>query len=277
MDIAQVSEIYLNDPEADNDAAPSSVIVNAYMGRAGNRGSYVIPGLGNPSVYDFDNAFIIGVDGSPQYITPQPFDWFINLKPTDPDYLTVYQLDSSGATWSRVLKLTPNNYSTSFVGDFVSGQLLTTITVSKLSLVLEQLFGDFNDVSNFQVSRIPTFVEDVDSVASEAAMLAISPATIGQYAFRQDISQFFRLIGADASVIDNWKPELSINFDIDLENIPPGLPYPSAIGFEVGAPQATETDYIFPIAITASEIQPLPVGLTAVSGERIVHITINVI
>ena len=277
MDIAQVSEIYLNDPEADNDAAPSSVIVNAYMGRAGNRGSYVIPGLGNPSVYDFDNAFIIGVDGSPQYITPQPFDWFINLKPTDPDYLTVYQLDSSGATWSRVLKLTPNNYSTSFVGDFVSGQLLTTITVSKLSLVLEQLFGDFNDVSNFQVSRIPTFVEDVDSVASEAAMLAISPATIGQYAFRQDISQFFRLIGADASVIDNWKPELSINFDIDLENIPPGLPYPSAIGFEVGAPQATETDYIFPIAITASEIQPLPVGLTAVSGERIVHVTINVI
>ena len=277
MDIAQVSEIYLNDPEAANDNAPSSVVVNSYMGRTGNRGSYVIPGLGNPSVYDFANAFIIGVDGSPQYITPQPFDWFINLKPTDPDYLTVYQLDNSGSVWSRVLKLTPNNYSTNFVGNFVDGQLLTTITVSKLSLVLEQLFGDFTDVSNFNVRRIPTVLEDTDSVASEAAMLAISSPTVGQYAFRTDQSQFFRLIASDASIIDNWQPELTINFDIDLENIPPGLPYPSAIGFEVGAPQATETDYIFPIAITASELQPLPVGLTAVSGERIVHVTINVI
>ena len=277
MDIAQVSEIYLNDPESDNDIAPSSVVVNAYMGRAGNRGSYVIPGLGNPSVYNFDEAFIIGVDGSPQYITPQPFDWFINLQPTDPDYLTVYQLDNSGTIWSRVLKLTPNNYSTSFVGNFVDGKLITAITVSKLSLVLEQLFGDFNAVSNFNVSRIPTVLEEVDSVASEAAMLAISSPIEGQYAFREDLSQFFRLIGSDASVIDNWKPELSINFDIDLENVPPGLPYPSAIGFQVGAPQATETDYIFPIVITASEAQPLPVGLTAVSGERIVHVTINVI
>lgn len=277
MDIAQVSEIYLNDPESSIEVAPSFVTINSYMGIPGNRGTYVIPGLGNPTVYDFENAFIIGVDGQPQFITPQPFDWFINLKPTDPDYLTVYQLDSTGQQWNRVLKLTPNSHSTNFVGNFVDGQFVATITVPKISLVLEQLFGDFNDVSNFDVKRIPTIIETVDSVDSEAEMLAISPATIGQYAFRTDLSRFFRLISADASIIDNWKPELFLNFDIDIESIFPATPYPVAIGFELGAAAATENDYVFPVLITAAELQPLPTGFTAVSGERIVHVTINVI
>jgi hypothetical protein len=277
MEIAQVSEIYLNDPESSTDAAPSSVIVNSYMGVAGNRGTYVIPGLGNPTVYDFENAFIIGVDGQPQFITPQPFDWFINLKPSDPDYLTVYQLDKNGENWSRVLKLTPNNYSTNFVGTFVAGQNVATVTVPKLALVLEQLFGNFNDISNFSVKRIPTVLETVNSVSSESAMLSISPATVGQYAFRTDISQFFRLVAADASIIDNWQAELSLNFDIDIESIFPATPYPVAIGFELGAAAATETDYVFPFLITAAELQPLPTGFTPVSGDRIIHVTINVI
>lgn len=277
MEIAQVSEIYLNDPESATDIAPSSVTVNSYMGLPGERGTYVIPGLGNPTVYDFQNAFIIGVDGQPQFITPQPFDWFINLKPTDPDYLTVYQLDKDGLNWNRVLKLTPNNYSTNFVANFVAGQNIATITVPKLALVLEQIFGDFNDISNFNVFRIPTVLETVSPVSSESAMLAISSPTLGQYAFRTDISQFFRLVSSDGSLIDSWQPELSLNFDIDIENIPPGIPYPTAVGFELGAAAATETDYVFPLVITAAELQPLPTGLTAVSGERIVHVTINVI
>lgn len=275
MDIAQVSEIYLNDPNSDVDIAPSSVTVNSYMGLPGERGSYVIPGLGNPDVYDFENAFIIGVDGQPQFITPKPFDWFINLKPTDPDYLTVYQLDNAGVEWNRVLKVTPNNYSTNFVADFVDGQTIATITVSKLSLVLEQIFGDFTDVANYNVYRIPTVLETVETVDSQAEMLDIDPATLGQYAFRSDLSQFFRLIATDASLLDSWQPELSINFDIDIESIFPATPYPVANGFEVGAPTATETDYIFPIVITAAELTES--GFAAVSGERIVHVTINVI
>jgi hypothetical protein len=282
MDIAQVDEIYLNDPDAPEDNAPSSVEVTPYIGLNGDRGTYVIPGLGTPATYDFAESYILGSDGTELFIDPQPFDWFVNMKPTDPDYLTIYQLDKDGEQWNRIIKIIPNTYNVNFIKNFVEGSTSQTVSVPKQALVLEQLFGDIEDVENYEVFRIPTALESVDSVASESAMLALSTATEGDYAFRTDISQFFRLIDTDPTIVGSWQPELSINIDIDIEAAFPATPYPLSNSFQVGQPFSTETTYEFPISVVAAEVQesedeePVPV-IVEVSGERIIHLTVNVV
>lgn len=69
---------------------------------------------------------------------------------------------------------------------------------------------------------------------------------------------------------------LSVNLDIDIENSYPGTPYPVMSSFTAGEPTYSSGSYTFPITIVASQLHPVN-GLEAVSGSRLVHITISVI
>jgi hypothetical protein len=271
---ATVNEVFLNDPNAITEDAPSSITLDVYKGLSGERGTYVIPGLGNPNTYDFENSFILDNEGDPQNIIPQPFDWFVNLLPTDPTYLTVFQLDSNGQTWNVIFKIIPNTYSQNTIANFTLGSTTKVFYVPRESLRLEQLFGAGNrdDLSTY---RIPDSEDIVSTVASESAMLAISGAVEKQYAYRLDRSQFFRLTQTPANVLENWQPELSINISLDIEVPAPGTPYPASVGFLIGTPSADEDYYIFSLAISAAELTDS--GLQPVAGERVVHTTISVI
>lgn len=277
MDIAKISEVFLNDPNAVEETAPSSIRLDFDRGPSGDRGSYIIPGLGNPNNYDFANSYILDNEGVPQSITPNPFDWFLNLNPTDPTYLTMFYLEKTGDSWEKIFKMMPNTYNRDFVGTFTLGQLTTILSVSNESLALGQLFGDQSVKNDFSIYRIPDITDDVSSVNSESAMLAISSPTLGDYAYRTDKSQFFRLVSTDSSLIDSWQAELSINITLDIETRAPGTPYPSMSGFILDAPVFDGSNYNFPILVTAAELQPLPVGFIPVSGDKIIHISINVV
>jgi hypothetical protein len=271
---ATVNEVFLNDPNAITEDAPSSITLDVYKGLSGERGTYVIPGLGNPNTYDFENSFILDNEGDPQNIIPQPFDWFVNLLPTDPTYLTVFQLDSNGQTWNVIFKIIPNTYSQNTIANFTLGSTTKIFYVPRESLRLEQLFGtgDRDDLSTY---RIPDSEDIVSTVASESAMLAISGAVEKQYAYRLDRSQFFRLTQTPANVLENWQPELSVNISLDIEVPAPGTPNPASVGFLIGTPSADEDYYIFSLAISAAELTES--GLQPVAGERVVHTTISVI
>lgn len=218
MDIAPVSEIFLNEDGVVEETAPSSVLVEVYKGILGTRTTYIIPGFGNPNTYDFANEQITGSTGQLQTLTPQPFDWYVNLRTTDPDYLTMYYLNSSGESWERIFKISPNVVHKSFVGTFASGVLSTIISIPKETLLLEQIFG-------------------------------------------QDLT--------------GWETERTTNITIDAESTIGSTLYPTAIGFEAGTPTSDEENYYFPIVITASELTES--GFAAVSGDRILHISISVI
>lgn len=275
MDIAQIREVFLNDPNAVEDTVPSAIEINFDRGLNGDRGSYVIPGLGNPNNYDFANSYTLDNEGKPQAITPQPFDWFVNLKPTDPTYLTMFYLDKNGQNWEKIFKIFPNVYNRNFVGTFVAGQLSTMLSVSNETLVLEQLFGDQYVKNDFSIFRIPDILDTVSIVDSEAEMLDIDPATTGDYAYRTDRSQFFRLISNDATILSNWQPELSISMSLDVETPIPGTPYPIISGFMLSAPFFDGNNYNFPMIITAAEAKPT--GFEAVSGDKTVHVSISVV
>lgn len=275
MDIAQISEIYLNDPAIATETAPSSVVIDQYRGLSGDRGSYIIPGLGNPNTYDFTNAYILNANGVPEYIAPNPFDLFINLQTTDPGYMTVYQLDNTGTVWNRVFKSIPNIYNTNFVANFVDGVYEATITVPRETMILEQLFGDYTNTTSFDVFRIPVAEDTLDNVNSEAEMLDLLSVS-GNYAFRIDLSQLFRLKDEDPSLLASWQSELSINIDIDIETPITEMPYPNACGSNVFAsPTADDDNYYFFVNISLSELTES--GFVAVNGERIVHASISVI
>jgi hypothetical protein len=273
-EFSTVKEIFLNDPNAVFEDAPSSIALEAYKGPSGERGTYVIPGLGNPRTYNFSNSFILDNEGIPQTILPQPFDWFVNLSPTDPTYLTVFQLKSDNKTWDVIFKIIPNTYSQNTVSTFVLGQTEVNFIVPRESLRLEQLFGTGgrNSLSTY---RIPDDEDTVTAVSSESEMLALSDAEPYDYAYRSDRSQFFRLVEEPASILENWQQELSINISLDIEVLPPGQPAPASLGFLLDAPSSDEDYYYFTLNISAAQLSIT--GLQPVAGERVIHTTISVI
>lgn len=268
-DLAQVTEITVTN-------APSSVVVESYLGPEGNRGAYVIPGLGSPSTYDFDNAYILDTEGNPKSVTPQLFDWFVNLSPTDPDYLTIFILDKDNI-WQPAFKVIPNTYNTNRIVGFLNGSTTTDVVVSKNTLRLSQEFGDQTNRSDLSIFRIPDQDDEVSVVSSQAAMLALSASEF-DYAYRTDRSQFFRLTKLPANNVDNWQPELSINADIDIENQIPNTPYPVLSAFVLSKPTFDGENYTFPIAIKATQLNSdVPGGFEPITGGRTAHISLSVI
>jgi hypothetical protein len=122
-------------------------------------------------------------------------------------------------------------------------------------------------------------------------MLALS-ASVRDYVWRTDRSQFYKLVAAPASNVDNWRPDLKVNLQIDIEPDwvtdpdsynPSTQPlYPVASTFIVGKPfsELDEDDikqYTFPITINAAELDVEEESWVPLTGKRIAHITINVI
>jgi hypothetical protein len=275
MDIAQIREVFLNDPNAVEDTVPSSIQIDFDRGLNGDRGSYIIPGLGNPNNYNFTIPSSLDNEGKPQVITPQPFDWFINLKPTDPTYLTMFYLEKTGQVWEKIFKLFPNVYNRNFVGTFVAGQVSKMLSISSEALPLEQLFGDQTVKNDFDIYRIPDTFDTVYDVDSEEEMLGLAGLIVGDYAYRTDRSQFFRLFADDATILSSWQSELSITASIDVETPTPNTAYPIVSGFLLSAPFFDGTNYNFPIIVTAAEAKPT--GFEAVSGDKTVHVSISVV
>ena len=97
---------------------PASIDVNVDFGAQGIRGSYIFTGNGRPTDADVD---------LPETI--QPYDLYINLKPSDLEYLFLYQYGSVNGvlTWSRVLRLIPNTALANIPVIFYNGEAVTFI------------------------------------------------------------------------------------------------------------------------------------------------------
>lgn len=270
-DLAKVEQIELTN-------SPDSIEVDVYRGAEGKRGAYIIPGSGNPSNY-FDIATqsytFPDPTGAEEELVAQLYDWYIDLETTSETYLSTFQLKKTNI-WEQIFKVIPNTYNTNRVLAFTSGATSTNVIVSDNTLLLSQKFGDQSQTGNFNIYRIPTSLDTTSTVSSESAMLALSGQSVGNYAYRTDKSQFFRLTSLPASDIGSWQPELSINVDVDIENPIPNTPYPVISSFVLSKPTYDGTNYTFPISIVGSQLHPVN-GLEAISGARTAHITVSVI
>lgn len=131
---------------------PATVDVSLDFGPEGQRGSYYFVGNGNPNT----PGTVIGQ-------TPNIFDMYINLLPSDEEYLSLYQYQyvNGANVWVKLLKLLPNQYSESNSRIFESGELNFYIPVA--NIVALDLIANITS-SNFSVQH--TVVNNSNPVIS---------------------------------------------------------------------------------------------------------------
>lgn len=275
---------------------PSAINLHVDAGPDGLRGSYILANVGNPD-YVFSPDFPAATDEpnedgfygvqypNDEYPTyPQILDWYINLNAQDEDYKVIYQLNEAGV-WERIFKLIPTSYDINARVTFILGTASTDIEVSSITMPITQEFGK------------DQFLDDIDipetaiTAINETEMLE-SEAEVRDYVWRSDKSQFFKLIAAPATSINNWRPDLQINLKVDIEpdwvtdpdNYNPSSQplYPVASSFVIGKPfseldEENVRQYTFPITMNAAELDIEVPGWVPLSGKRIAHISINVI
>jgi hypothetical protein len=116
---------------------PSIVSVDVDFGPAGDRGSQIFVGNGNP------NIITIGQ-------TPKIFDLYINLLASDEEYLFYYQYQNVDGTnvWVKLFNLQPQSKSYKETRTFTDGSITLNLPVT--DIVPAQLISTV-DSSNFNV------------------------------------------------------------------------------------------------------------------------------
>lgn len=163
---------------------PASIDVSVDYGAQGVRGSYIFTGNGKPTDADVDLP-----------LTIQPYDLYINLKPSDIEYLFLYQYGSVNGvlTWSRVLRLIPNTALANIPVIFYNGEAVTFIA--------EQ--------------GAPAGPEDIDLTTIIPSPVAPSPAVDGMLWL--DLSASPLELKTYVSLLSSW---------VKLGTIIPGLSFP---------------------------------------------------
>lgn len=99
---------------------PSSITVELDIGAAGARGSQIFTDVGKPTspLIEFP-------------VPPQLNDLYINLNPSDTDYLFLYQykLDNAVLGWTKLLRLIPTTILFNPVLKFINGEAHTSVFV----------------------------------------------------------------------------------------------------------------------------------------------------
>lgn len=137
---------------------PAEVSVDLDFGPQGDRGSIMFVGNRKPSLFNFPE-------------TPRIYDTYINLLPSDSEYLFMYQYvaGAGGAPyWDKLFKLIPNTYSENLARTFVNGSIQINIPVAAM-VPVDQLgnytAADFNiqcNVLNVNPVSLGVTVGDIE-------------------------------------------------------------------------------------------------------------------
>jgi hypothetical protein len=254
-------------------SGPAAITVKVDPGLEGARGSYIFPNPGKP----YNQSVFVGSDQN--FVEPQLYDWCINLKTDDDEYMMAYNYrpSSEGFEWVKMFRLVPNIYHSTLDGSnkltFTSGATSHTYVVSSKTFIAEQQYGV--DESGVALKDIPASASFVNN---QAAMLALTGKSVGDYAFQKDKNQFFKLTSLPTSILSNWEEGVKINISLDIEN-----QYPVVTSFEFSASPTSSIvgenkTYSFPLTITAVEANPISgfIPLTT-SGHIATHISLNMI
>jgi hypothetical protein len=109
-------DVLLSNEDISVFGGPSQVDIDVTYGPKGDRGSFIFTGNGKPTDDEVDLPSSI-----------QPFDLYINLNPSDIEYLFLYQYGRINGVlqWSKVLRLIPNTALANLPVLFYNGEAVT--------------------------------------------------------------------------------------------------------------------------------------------------------
>ena len=153
-----MADIVLTTDELTVLGGPSSIFVDTNFGPAGERGSYILVGNGKPN----DPSTVIGE-------TPKVYDMYINVMSSDDEYMYIYQyLNVAGSlTWIRLMKLTPNTFSTNATVEFVDGSATIAIPIANIAPSYANILATLT-ADNFNIQATVTNQKAVASSISVA-------------------------------------------------------------------------------------------------------------
>lgn len=149
-----MTEVILSTDELAVLGGPTSLNVALDFGSTGTRGTYIFTGDGKPT----DPNVNISSASLPDQSTPQIFDFYINLKPSDNEYLFLYQYQNVNgvATWARILRLVPNTAIANIEVEFLNGQAVRTVSEQKLPGLIFPL-NDFFSIDELGILSSDNF------------------------------------------------------------------------------------------------------------------------
>lgn len=114
---------------------PAAIAVDLDLGAPGQRGTQIFSGPGKPT----DSAIQSTVFANDEPIVN---DLFINLSPSDPDYLYLYKYENVNAIlqWSKILRLIPNAVIVNPAVKFINGIAHTIVNFSGSVYVVKGLY-----------------------------------------------------------------------------------------------------------------------------------------
>ena len=155
-----MADIVLSSDELTVLGGPAEISVDVDFGPKGDRGSLILYGLGKPESVSLPEV-------------PQVYDSYINLSPSDDEYLFMYHYvagPSNGSpVWTKMFKLAPNLYSENVVRTFASG--LISINLPLAAIVPTDLIGNY-EAENFNV-QVNVLGQNPTSVGVSVSDIAI--------------------------------------------------------------------------------------------------------
>lgn len=129
-----MAEVLLSSDELTVLGGPAQVSVDVDFGPKGDRGSIILYGLGKPNEITLPEI-------------PQVYDTYINLLPSDDEYMFMYQyIAGAGGVpeWTRLTKLIPDSYKENVARTFSnSGQIQINVPLS--AVINYELVGSYTE------------------------------------------------------------------------------------------------------------------------------------
>ena len=162
-----MTEVFVSTDDVKVIGGTETVNVEVDFGPQGDRGNLFLVGYGHPNSINNQNN-----QTDPSKI--QSLDIYINIEPTDEDYLNLYQYVDQGGTktWTLVGPLTTDKFSSIRNVTFVNGQASSNIEFKVLNIVPAGLIGSLT-ASSFNIQC--TFQNSENPVAHS---IVINPITV---------------------------------------------------------------------------------------------------